>query len=106
MKQLKLLLLLVGFTILALLAVTAEAKIQLAFHQGIHTQASGDSVPIYQSLELLHHQGGEVTSLFIEDSYAYLNVGPELQIYDLSDPAYPALVGSVVLDEIIDNLYA
>jgi hypothetical protein len=103
MKQPKVLFLLVGFTILALLAAAADANSQLATSQA----PQGDApLPIAQNLEIVKHWGGSVRALVFHGSYAYLSVGTELQVHSLADPAAPVWLRSLFLNTAINQLYA
>jgi hypothetical protein len=101
MKQPKALFLLVGFIVLMLYAAAADAKSQLASPQA--TQG-GTPLPIAQTLLEARHWGGWVNALVVDGSYAYLNVGREVQVYSLTDPAVPTLVGSLLLDDVPSHL--
>ena len=54
--------------------------------------------------ELVGHIGGVANALAIQDHYAYVGFGPELVVFDLADPNYPVLLGSVLLPDIIYNI--
>jgi len=48
-------------------------------------------------LALLGHLGGPSLSVAVQDSYAYLALGHELAVIDISDPQHPQRVGFAIL---------
>ncbi len=50
-------------------------------------------VALQQRFQPLSHTGEGATAIAIQDQKAYLGTGPYLQVFDLSDPAGPELVG-------------
>jgi hypothetical protein len=64
--------------------------------------------PVAQDIdevELVGQVGGFTSALAIQDSYAYLGVGPRLLILDVSIPAQPRLVGQTpVLPGVISDI--
>jgi len=66
---------------------------------------------ISEGLELIGHFGGSVESVFTNNSYAYVGVGSELAILDISNPSSPQRIGYYVLpdkarDIFVDGNYA
>jgi hypothetical protein len=55
-----------------------------------------DILPPNENVELVGHIGGAATSIFIRGSYAYAKIGPELTIFDISNPTHPLKVGFLI----------
>lgn len=49
------------------------------------------------SVELVSHLGGPAAAVVVRGNYAYVGMGPELAIMDISNPAQPTRVGYTVL---------
>lgn len=56
------------------------------------TRQSSDS-----TVQILGHAGGEVYDLAVQGTYAYLGIGVELAVLDLTNPAHPQRAGYVIL---------
>ncbi|MBI5952267.1 MAG: hypothetical protein HY865_11465 [Chloroflexi bacterium] len=58
-----------------------------------------------QGLELVGHIGGSVQSVFTTGSYAYVSIGPEIAVLDISNPSHPKRVGYIVLPDKATDIY-
>ena len=54
---------------------------------------TGAGQPLARNVELIGQVGGATQAVAVAGSYAYVGVGPQLVILDISDPAQPAVVG-------------
>lgn len=66
---------------------------------------------ISEGLVLIGHFGGSVESIFTNNLYAYVGIGSEIAILDISNPSNPQRIGYYVLpdkakDIIVDGNYA
>jgi hypothetical protein len=62
------------------------------------------SPTLSQNIELVDHIGSP-GSIEVRGDYAYIIVGSELVIKDISDPANPRRVGRIFMPNLIDNMY-
>ena len=70
---------------------------------GISAQDLGTQVT--DEIELIGQAGGTVSTIAIQDSYAYLGVGPRLLILDVSIPSQPRVAGqTTVLSGIVSDV--
>jgi hypothetical protein len=58
-----------------------------------------------QTIELIGHIGGFTSAVFVRGHYAYVGIGPELAVLDISDPTHPRRVGYAVLPGIVRDVY-
>jgi hypothetical protein len=58
-----------------------------------------------QDLKLAGHIDGPVQSVFTTGSYAYVSIGSEMAVLDLTDTAHPKLVGSLRLPAKATDIY-
>jgi hypothetical protein len=57
------------------------------------------ATPNAENVELVGHIGGATVAVFVQGNYAYVGMGPELAVLDISDPTHPVRVGYVVLSD-------
>jgi endonuclease YncB( thermonuclease family) len=57
-----------------------------------------------QNVELVGHIGGTIGAVFVQDSYTYVGIGPELAILDTADPAQAARLGYLVLPDMVKDI--
>ena len=67
--------------------------------QGIPEDIQAD-----RPFELIGHLGGAAMAITVEDHYAYVGFGPELDIFDIANPAAPVRLGSVLLYNQVNNI--
>jgi hypothetical protein len=56
-----------------------------------------DIQPIRKNIELVGHLGGATEAVFAQDSFAYVKIGAEVAVLDISNPTQPVRIGSVIL---------
>lgn len=57
-----------------------------------------------QNLTPVGHLGGAMNVVSVQEEYAYLGMGPELAILDISNPAQPARVGYILLPQEVQDV--
>ncbi len=57
------------------------------------------------TMELVGHIGGPIDFVSAKGNAAYIDLGPELAVIDLSDPAQPKRLKSFILDNLADMAY-
>lgn len=55
-------------------------------------------------MALLGHFGGEVSTGVVDGSHLYVGVGPRVEVYDVTDPAKPSLLGDIVLPGLVKDV--
>jgi len=70
---------------------------------GIIPQPAISGPPTSENVGLVGQIGGSVFAVDIRNSYAYIGVGPRLEILDISNPANPSVVGQT---EVLPGLVA
>ncbi|UCC85582.1 MAG: thermonuclease family protein [Anaerolineales bacterium] len=70
----------------------------------------GDQTAAYlatntQNIELVGHIGGAIGAIFVQGSYAYAGIGPELAILDVSDPNNVLRLGYLILPDMLKDVY-
>src|SRR6266496_2399683 len=66
-----------------------------------------DAIPTtQQKLQLLSQWGGNTLSVYVQGTYAYIGVGPRLNIIDVSNPVSPQLMGkSELFPGVVESVY-
>lgn len=90
-------LVLVLFPVLLLSAAAALSADTPASAPEPSIQQSAPTFPGSENLELVGHVGGSASAVATAGGYTYLAVGPQLVVVDVSDPANPQPVGSLIL---------
>jgi len=71
----------------------------------LNSQSTHNAPDISQGLELIGHFGGSVQSVFTNNSYAYVGIGSEIAILDITNPSHPQRVGYYVLPDKARDIY-
>ncbi|OGO43487.1 MAG: hypothetical protein A2Z04_07125 [Chloroflexi bacterium RBG_16_57_9] len=58
-----------------------------------------------RSVDLVSHLGGSVYAVAVQGTTAFVGMGPELTILDISSPSQPRRVGGVLLPGIVKGLH-
>ncbi len=88
--------LLFTLTLIALLLGTpAPSRAQV--HARPAARVASEEPPAGENIEFVGHLGGKISSVFVQDNYAYVGVGPELIIMDISDLSNPVIIGRCYL---------
>jgi hypothetical protein len=56
-------------------------------------------------IELVSHLGGTTSSVYVQGEYAYLGIGPELAILDISDIHNPIRKGAYLFPNSVKDVY-
>ena len=84
---------------------TAPNPIPLDIAGPLPAQSADGAVTQAVQLDLAGHLGGKNGDVFVQGHYAYATFGRELAVLDVSDPAYPARVGSALLPGYSGGVY-
>lgn len=79
-------------------AVTVADTTAIKPHAFTYVRGAG------QNMHLLGQIGGAVNAVAVQGNYAYLGVGPNLLVLDVSLPSNPLKVSSVLLDGVVKDI--
>ena len=84
------------FALLALASALLPASHVSSLDARASNEQSGSLQPVtaLATLNLVGHPGGDTTTAFVREGYAYAGVGPELDILNISQPPHAARVAS------------
>lgn len=89
---------------LFLLLILFPAWAAFAFASPSRATATAAPVIPEPTLQLVGHEGGALRAMAVQGQYAYLGLGPQLAILDLSDPNAPQRVGQHLLSAAINAI--
>jgi len=58
-----------------------------------------------RNVEILGHIGGSVNAVSVQGNYAFVGMGPELAVLDVTIPGDPRRVGYLVLEDMVADVY-